>query len=63
MYSNRILINLSPVSSVLSNGQTAEYDDISPEGNDWQAEYLYCKKKKINRALDSGCAKAAAYCI
>lgn len=30
MYSNRILINLSPVSPVLSNGQTAEYDDIPP---------------------------------
>lgn len=45
MYSNRILINLSPVSPFLSNGQTAEYNDISPEGNDWQAEYLYCQKK------------------
>lgn len=29
MYSNRILINRSPISPVLSNGQAAEYDDIS----------------------------------
>lgn len=45
MYSNRILINRSPISPVMSNGQAAEYDDISPEGYDWQAEYLHCKRK------------------
>lgn len=45
MYSNRISINHSPISPGLSNGQAAEYDDIFPEGYDWQAEYLHCQKK------------------